>query len=201
MVESSRLRRVVENNAHWCDALARAHGAATELRAACWINHGAAPPYTPQLITLAGPDAAAEQLAAIERLRLQARGQALHVKDSYACLELAALGFELLFDATWISAPELLRRPDLHFLAGRREREVAAIAALNRSGTVVGLSNAIGPERDAQARFAACLTLARDFHPGVEVAGYERGAELAAAERAGFTPLHPLRVWCLPAGR
>jgi len=247
MSADPRLRRAVDNNAQWRDALARAHGAATEQRDGCWINLGAAPPYTPQLITLEGEEHAPQQLAAIERVCALARAPGLHVKDSFACLDLAPLGFDVLFEATWIASapdpqpppatgladslqwslvgndaeladweaawrttaeaiaelggyprvflPSLLEQPGVQFLTGRRGRELVAIAALNRSDRVVGLSNAIAREADSRSLFAGCRAIVRSLHPGLELVGYERGDDLIAAQHAGFTPLHPLRVW------
>jgi hypothetical protein len=34
-----------------------------------------------------------------------------------------------------------------------------------------------------------------ELRPGLPIVGYERGEDLAAARRAGFTVLGPLRIW------
>lgn len=60
---------------------------------------------------------------------------------------------------------------------------------------VVGVSNLFAADGDLDAAWAGCLgTLAR-HRPGLDVVGYESGDDLAAAVRAGFTPVGGLRVW------
>ncbi|HEY1706707.1 MAG TPA: hypothetical protein VGG10_00470 [Rhizomicrobium sp.] len=92
----------VSNNAAWCDAVARAHGGETAFAASHWHNMRQSPPFYPNLITLT-PDDAAEQLAAVRAL---AESGTLEdgwgVKDSFATLDLAPLGFEMLFAAQWL---------------------------------------------------------------------------------------------------
>jgi hypothetical protein len=39
-----------------------------------------------------------------------------------------------------------------------------------------------------------------EIFPGLPLVGYECGYELAAAHRAGFETVGPLRVWSLRAG-
>ena len=43
------------NNAVWCDAMARLHGAAGAFTAAAWVNRRPAPRFHPNLVTLIGP--------------------------------------------------------------------------------------------------------------------------------------------------
>lgn len=91
-----------QNNALWCDATSRAHGGPGEFHDAYWINHGAVPPYTSKLITLSGAAQAADQLAAIRALMRAEPDSYFSVKDAFQCLDLAPLGFGVLFHATWI---------------------------------------------------------------------------------------------------
>ncbi len=95
--------------------------------------------------------------------------------------------------------PRLLDDPDIRFLAGRRDGDIAAVAIANRSddgsGPVVGISNIVlsgsVPERDRRGAVIAVQAA----YPGLPVVGYERGADLAAMRALGFRSLGPLRVW------
>ncbi|OAR26409.1 hypothetical protein A8W25_06290 [Streptomyces sp. ERV7] len=82
------------------------------------------------------------------------------------------------------------------FLAARDAtgRTVAGAVA-STSESVVGVSNLFAADGDLDAAWAGCLgTLAR-HRPGLDVVGYESGDDLAAAVRAGFTPVGGLRIW------
>jgi hypothetical protein len=95
----ARLTAAIRNNADWCDAIVNAgHNGATAFAPAYWINRELSPPFYPNLITLT-PDGAAEQCAAIAAVTFE---EEWGVKDSFATLDLAPLGFELLFDAVWL---------------------------------------------------------------------------------------------------
>src|SRR6185295_9665119 len=94
-----------------------------------------------------------------------------------------------------IFGPGLLKEPELHFLAGRCGGAVVASAALNRTGDVVGLSNVSSGASGVGPLFPGCVRLAHQLYPGLAIVGYERGAELAAAEQAGFRRLRDLTVW------
>jgi hypothetical protein len=107
-----RLAQAVQNNARWCDALGRARGAPGELHAAYWVNRGELPPYTSRLITLAGSAGADAVLAEIRALAAAAPDDRFSVKDAYACLDLAPLGFHVLFDATWIYRDPATPQPE-----------------------------------------------------------------------------------------
>jgi hypothetical protein len=95
-----RLAAAVENNLHWYDALCEAHGVPGERHDAYWINRGTVPPYMSNFITLRDGAHAEEQLAAIRSL-VEA-GAGCGVKDAFHCLNLSALGLQVLFHATWI---------------------------------------------------------------------------------------------------
>ncbi|HEY0607737.1 MAG TPA: hypothetical protein VGD58_32785 [Herpetosiphonaceae bacterium] len=99
--EHDRVGQAVHNNAVWCDTICRTHGHAGEFVAGIWINRHAAPPFYPNAVTLA-PDQADEQLAAIRSLMAADVPGAWAVKDSFAALDLAPLGFRPLFDAAWL---------------------------------------------------------------------------------------------------
>jgi len=91
----------VYNNAVWCATVCGAHGWPGEFHAEIWINGCASLPYYPNAVTLTAQHAATQ----LERLR-QLDGAGLAegwaVKDSFALLDLTPLGYQPLFEATWI---------------------------------------------------------------------------------------------------
>lgn len=99
--EHDRIGQAVHNNAVWCDTICRAHGHAGEFLDGIWINRHVAPPLYPNAVTLAA-DRAAAQLAEIQALRAADIPGAWAVKDSFAVLDLASLGFRCLFEAAWL---------------------------------------------------------------------------------------------------
>lgn len=101
-VNSQRVAQAIENNVRWCDLMCRLHTTAGERHAAYWIQRGSVPPYMSKLITTSDVAAAAEQRAAIRVLIEADPSATFSVKDAHACLDLADLGFEVLFRATWI---------------------------------------------------------------------------------------------------
>ena len=85
----------VENNARWCDAVCRSHRLATRFSDGLWVALEGSPPFYPDVVTLR-PDITAADV--MTRLPCAAES----VKDSFACLDLDAAGFGVLFDASWI---------------------------------------------------------------------------------------------------
>jgi hypothetical protein len=124
------LQRAVRNNAEWCDVVCRAHGRPGEFREVMWINRRETPRFYPNLVTLAataGPEAYVEGLR--ELAEAGAPGD-WGVKDSFAALDLAPLGFRLLFDAQWIALAASDPRgedvmPDVRWLKVERARDLA----------------------------------------------------------------------------
>jgi hypothetical protein len=93
------------NNATWCDAMARLHGAAGAFAAAAWINRRPAPRFHPNLVTLNGPHETRAHRAALDLLMRSPPAPGWAVKDSFAALDLGPMGFDLLFEARWIHRP------------------------------------------------------------------------------------------------
>ncbi|MEV8017292.1 hypothetical protein AB0O76_13275 [Streptomyces sp. NPDC086554] len=94
------VRAAVRNNAAWCDAVCRAHGLPGEFGREAWTNERRTPPLYPDAVTLTA-DASAHELVA----RIDTRSPGCSVKDSFARLDLEPLGFEVLFEASWIHRP------------------------------------------------------------------------------------------------
>ncbi len=98
-------------------------------------------------------------------------------------------------DSERIFRPALLETPGVAFLAGLRGGRIAAVAAVNRTGEVAGLSNVFAPDEAPATVWAGAVALAVRLFPGRPLVGYERDDDLVAARAAGFEPLGPLRVW------
>ena len=83
------------NNADWCDGFCRLHGIGGEFRPDAWTSVNRTPRYYPDAVTLARSVEPTQLLPRIDS------SSGCSVKDSYADLDLAPWGFEVLFDATW----------------------------------------------------------------------------------------------------
>ncbi|MFG2981588.1 hypothetical protein ACGFYQ_10065 [Streptomyces sp. NPDC048258] len=95
------LLAAARNNAEWCDAVVRGHGAAGEFAPGVWSSARRTPPLYPDAVSLAPGASAAGLVAAIDT---DGPGSC-SVKDSFADLDLAGDGFEVLFEARWIHRP------------------------------------------------------------------------------------------------
>ncbi len=116
------------NNALWCDAMARAHGAAGAFVAGAWINPQPAPRFHPNLVTLDGAAERDDHRHAILHLKDTAPAPGWAAKDSFAALDLAPLGFHLLFEASWIHRPPGAKD---EITSGCRAQRVAGETALH----------------------------------------------------------------------
>lgn len=94
------LRQAVLNNAHWCHAVCLAHGLRGGFEEGLWLSTGRTPPLYPDAVTLDGGMSAEGVLP-----RIDTDSPGGSVKDSFADLDLARDGFEVLFDAQWIHRP------------------------------------------------------------------------------------------------
>ncbi|MFK0252456.1 hypothetical protein [Streptomyces sp. NPDC090445] len=90
------LHTAARNNAAWCAAVC-AGGAFT---ADAWTSARRTPPYYPDAVTLTRDVPAAALAAALDT-----DSPGCSVKDSFAVLDLAPAGFEVLFEAQWIHRP------------------------------------------------------------------------------------------------
>lgn len=98
----SRAEQAARNNAIWCDTVCRAHGFPGEFHDSLWLNRHPVPRFYPNVVTLADEHRSAEQLTHIRDLIAADLPGSWAVKDSFSTLDLAALDFQPLFDATWI---------------------------------------------------------------------------------------------------
>lgn len=86
------------NNAQWCDLVCRAHGLPTSQQRGLWSTRRRSPAGYPDAVTLRRGVPPAGVLALVDDT------PGCSVKDSFGDLDLAAFGFEVLFDAAWIHA-------------------------------------------------------------------------------------------------
>ena len=91
--------------------------------------------------------------------------------------------------------PELLADDAVVFLVSRTNGHVVGGAILNRSSTVVGISNFFTSSRETPTSWAGCMALADTLYPGATLVGYESGPMLAVARSQRFETVGPLRVW------
>lgn len=230
------LHAAAYNNAAWCAAICRDGGFTDR----AWSSPRRTPLYYPDAVTLTRDTDTAALLAGIDT-----GVPGASVKDSFAVLDLAPAGFEVLFGAQWIhrpaSAPGAATAPapalawsrisgpaeleawetawdgeestglfhpglldaeaegtgEIALLAGRDAvGRILAGAAVNRTGSVVGVSNVFSADAtpDDEA-WTGALTLTASLWPGLALVGYESGDDLDTALRHGFTAIGPLRVW------
>lgn len=209
------------NNAAWCDAVCRTHGLTGRLDAGAWSVSRRSPPAYPDAVTLRPDVTAGEVLTRIDV------GSGASVKDSFATVDLTRYGFQVLIEAEWIHRapggvpegpelvpvttasalaawadahgggpvfrPALLADPAVTVLA--RHDPAGAVtggAVVSRGGGALGVSNLFGTDPMALWH-GVCARF-----PDEPLVGWEAGADLVAAGRAGFHPVGPLRVWWHP---
>jgi hypothetical protein len=90
---------------------------------------------------------------------------------------------------------ELLDHDSVTVLVACTGGDVVAGAVLNRSSTLVGVSNFFTREPGGAVSWSGCLALAATLFPGSTFVGYESGQRLLAARAHGFDTVGPLRVW------
>ena len=199
-----RLRRAVHNNSVWCDTVARAHGRETHSTTACWLCTQPMPPFYPNLVTIGSNDGAQRvQLDYIERLLALDLPVGWGIKDSYACLDLAAFGFEIALDAQWYARePAPLRATDDARLVTTTRSGDPSVRSMSApdsgagldasgSGDTIGIYNLVGPPDGV----VACLAAVVQASPNATLVGWGDNVELANLAPFGFRALGPLRVW------
>lgn len=90
----------VANSLGWYEAVLRPHGISGAITRGVWMCRQRVPPYYSNAITLDSSDPAAQ--TEVLRDLAEDLDRPFSVKDSFAALELAPLGFRPLFDAEWL---------------------------------------------------------------------------------------------------
>ena len=98
-------------------------------------------------------------------------------------------------EAIGLLQPALLDDPDCVVLACRQDDTQAGGAIAFTAGEVTGISNVFKSGIVDGPPWAGAVRAVARVRPGLSIVGYERGEDLAAARRSGFTILGSLRVW------
>jgi len=178
------LRAAVANNARWCDAVCRSHGHPGTFTERVWVSARHALPFYPNAITLSADVTAAETVAD------QDPSRPYGVKDSFARLDLSAVGLAPVFDADWIS---VLPEPEAPAGDGLRWDPVTDPDELTRWETAWAGGGAAGLFRPVLLADPRCTVLA--CRRGGAVAG---GA--IAYSAGGVTGISNVFKTALPAG-
>jgi hypothetical protein len=99
VIEDKWIRAAARNNAEWCAAMSRAHGVRSRFGEQAWTAPSRTPIFYPDAVTLVPGADCASIVSAIDA------GPDASVKDSFADLDLAPAGFEVLFDGQWLCRP------------------------------------------------------------------------------------------------
>ncbi|HEY7279908.1 MAG TPA: hypothetical protein VH594_28345 [Trebonia sp.] len=95
--------------------------------------------------------------------------------------------------------PGLLSDPRCVILACRREDTVIAGAVVYAADRAAGISNLFCAGLAPDRLWAGIQPTVASLRPHLPVVGYEGGASLKAAQRAGFHVLGTLRIWVRPS--
>ena len=218
-----RVRVAVDNNAKWCDLVCRSHGISTSWHDGFWVSRQPSPQFYPEGVTLqrkVSPERLIDDLPpgrcsvkdSFADLDLASRGFE-QLFDARWIYRVPPVGAERATGWTGVSAegefaqwlqtwglvdvlPEaLLRDQRVRVLQRKRAEDVLAGAVLNRTGSVVGLSNVFSLNVSLDELWADLVVLAAQEFPSCPIVGYERGEHLDAAMETGFNDLGGLRAW------
>src|ERR1700727_695882 len=89
------------SNAEWCARAWRSHGLVVEQAHGLWFCRGPAPQFYPNVVTVDRAADPGAQAAFIAELAGATR-TGVSVKDSFERLDLAPMGFQILFEARWL---------------------------------------------------------------------------------------------------
>ena len=93
----------------------------------------------------------------------------------------------------------LLANPAIALLARSDGKTIDAGAIVNRSATVIGVSNVFHTNGDLESVWRAAARAAQARWGPLPAVGYDSGAGLDAAHHAGFASVGELVVWVKPA--
>jgi hypothetical protein len=219
------VRVAARNNAEWCDTFCRTHGIAGRFDEDAWWSAERTPPLYPDAVTLVPGVDPGSILARIDAgagcsikdsfgdLDLAADGFDVLFRAEWLRLETAAspvAGTEWSAIGTpeelgsWETAwgatepffrPALLADPSIAILALYEDDRIVAGAVANRSATAIGLSNVFDESGDLESAYLGGASAARERWGSLPVVGYDSGAALEAARRAGFAGIGELAVW------
>jgi hypothetical protein len=221
------VRAAALNNAAWCDLVCTSHEVRTITSKQFWVALQRTPPQYPDAVSLTENLNPAGLLRMIQNssgasvkdsfadLDLTGSGYQVRFTADWIFREAGEpgelpTGWSVVSTpgelTTWAAAsglshlirPDLLDNPDVRIL-GRGD---SAGAILNRSDSVVGVSNVFTTGADNQTDgtdvWTDVINSASSLFPGLALCGYERGDDLENALKAGFAAVGPLRIWVRP---
>ena len=171
---TDRASLCARNNALWCDAVCRAHGLPGEFVGGLWLNRQPVPRFYSNAITLSPKDPAGQRAWVEHLLTRRAR---FSVKDSFAALDLSGLGFDVLFEATWLWREPTVVHPTfgsgLHLLDDDADqvRRTQESASHRESASHQELAWSVVEDDAGLARWEAAWA---GLHAGQVVPGSER---------------------------
>jgi hypothetical protein len=217
------VRRAVENNARWCDLVCRSHGITTSWQEGFWVSRQPSPRFYPEAITLQRSLAPAQVIEELPSgicsvkdsfadLELESHGfeplfDARWIYRAFTDGAPPATGWTTVSTdrefVRWLEAcglagvlpPVLLRDESVRFLQREHAHEVSAGFVLNRSGSVVGVSNLFTTNAPLDQVWCDVAALCGQQFGVCSIVGYERDQGLDAAINAGFDDLAALRIW------
>jgi hypothetical protein len=198
-----------------------AHGTVGRFLVHTWVNAEPVPRFYPNVVSLTtGAADIDEQRQIVDMLLKSNLPGRWAVKDSFNTLDIARLGFDVLFEANWIRQLQpkaammlsglswerakpgggafpasLFSDDNFAMFSGSRNGAVVAGGTLYHSDGVVGISNVSADVDEAPVVWRDLAALAASTFPGVPLVGYESGDELKSAHKAGFEVGDPLRIW------
>ncbi len=198
-----------------------AHGTVGRFLVHTWVNAEPVPRFYPNVVSLTTGASDIDEQRQIVRMLLKSNLPGRWaVKDSFNTLDIARLGFDVLFEANWIRQPHpkaammlsglswerakpggeafpapLFSDDNFAMFSGSRNGAVVAGGTLYHSDGVVGISNVSADVDEAPLVWRDLGALAASTFPGVPLVGYESGDELKSAHKAGFEVGDPLRIW------
>jgi hypothetical protein len=220
----ARLRRAVDANVGWYEAIFAIHGIGSMLTGGLWSSLGPPPPLHSHAVVVESSvtfDVVERRIGGIPHAGF---------KDSFAGLDASSIGMSPLFEATWIHRdpdtgsagdpsawtevktaadlaewnagydtgevliPAVLERGQFRILARIAEGDVVAGAVVRLGSGAIDLSN-VHAVGDYIVDWAELAAAAATRFPGRPLVGYERGDDLAGALAGGFEPVGELRVW------
>lgn len=97
--------------------------------------------------------------------------------------------------ASGVFQPQLLADESVTVLGGWNSGRLVAGAVMNRSESVVGISNLFYSDVPAADAWAGCVQTVSRLWPGRAIVGYEHDGDLTIAIRYGFSPIGAVRIW------
>ncbi|KQY21318.1 hypothetical protein ASD16_18620 [Cellulomonas sp. Root485] len=216
------LAAAVANNAAWCGLVCRCAGLPTDLGPDLWSTPRRSPDAYPDAVTLRPGVPVDAVLAAVDDsagasvkdsfadLDLAPHGWSVLFEAQWLTRPAASGTAPGLLWRTvdrdtlplWLAAhgsdsirPGVLDDPDVRLLLATDTDGPLAVAALNRSDAVVGVSNVAVLRAEPELVWSDLAMVARRELGAHRLVGYESGPDLLPPVAAGFEPVGPLRVW------